>query len=63
MIEGVLAIAGALFGVWLWWLKNRAKTRLQKSDEEINEKNEARKKAIDGWVRGVERNAFWIDRQ
>jgi len=63
MIEGVLAIAGALFGVWLWWLKNRAKTRLQKSDEEIKEKNEARKKSIDGWVRGVDRNAFWVDRQ
>lgn len=63
MIEGVLAVAGALLGAWVWWLKNRAKTRLQKSDEEINEKNEARKKAIDGWVRGVERDAFWIDRQ
>jgi hypothetical protein len=62
MIEGVLAIAGALLGAWVWWLKNRAKTRLQKSDEEINEKNEARKKAIDSWVRGVERDAFWIDR-
>ena len=63
MIEGVLAIAGALAGAWLWWLRNRAKTRLQKSDEEINEKNEARKKAIDGWVRGVDRNAWWVDRQ
>ena len=62
MIEGVLAVAGALLGAWVWWLKNRAKTRLQKSDEEIKEKNEARKKSIDGWVRGVKRNAFWIDR-
>jgi hypothetical protein len=62
-MEAALAIAGALAGAWLWWLKNRAKTRLQKSDEEIKEKNEARKKAIDGWVRGVERNAFWIDHQ
>lgn len=62
MIEAALAIAGALAGAWLWWLKNRAKTRLQKSDEEINEKNEARKKSIDGWVRGVDRNAFWVDR-
>ena len=62
MIEAALAIAGALAGAWLWWLRNRAKTRLQKSDEEIKEKNEARKKAIDGWVRGVERNAFWVDR-
>ncbi len=62
MIEGVLAIAGALIGAWAWWLKNRAKTRLQKADQEIEEKNDKRKKAIDGWVRGVERNAFWIDR-
>ena len=62
MIEGVLAVAGALFGAWLWWLKNRAKTRLQKSDEEIEGRNDKRKKAIDGWVRVVERNAFWIDR-
>jgi len=63
MIEAALAIAGALAGAWLWWLRNRAKTRLQKSDEEIKEKNEARKKAIDGWVRGIDRNAWWIDRQ
>ena len=63
MIEAALAIAGALAGAWFWWLKNRAKTRLQKSDEEIKEKNEARKKAIDGWVRGVDRDAWWIDRQ
>jgi len=62
MIEAALAIAGALLGAWVWWLKNRAKTRLQKSDEEIKEKNEARKKSIDGWVRGIDRNAFWIDR-
>ena len=63
MIESVLAIAGALIGAWVWWLRNRAKTRLQKSDEEIKEKNEARKKTIDGWVSGVDRNAWWIDRQ
>ena len=63
MIEGVLAVAGALLGAWVWWLRNRAKTRLQKSDQEIEEKNDKRKKAIDGWVRGVERNAFWVDRQ
>jgi len=62
MIEAALAIAGALAGAWLWWLRNRAKTRLQKSEEEIKEKNEARKKAIDGWVRGVDRDAWWIDR-
>ena len=62
MIEGVLAVAGAFLGAWVWWLKNRAKTRLQKSDEEIKENNEARKKAIDGWVRGIDRNAFWVDR-
>lgn len=62
MIEAILAIAGGLFGVWVWWLKNRAKTRLQKSDEEIEARNDKRKKAIDGWVRGVERNAFWVDR-
>jgi len=62
MIEAALAIAGALAGAWLWWLRNRAKTRLQKSEEEIKEKNEARKQAIDGWVRGVDRDAWWIDR-
>jgi len=62
VIEAALAIAGALAGAWLWWLKNRAKTRLQKTDQEIEEKNEARKKAIDGWVRGIDRNAWWIDR-
>ena len=59
MIEGVLAIAGALLGALIWWLKNRAKSRLQKADEEIKEKNEARKKAIDGWVRGVDSGSWW----
>lgn len=62
MIEAILAIAGSLFGAFVWWLKNRAKTRLQKTDEEIEARNEKRKEAIDGWVRGVDRNAFWIDR-
>lgn len=62
MIEGVLAVAGALFGAWLWWLKNRAKSRLQKSDEEIEVRNDKRKKTIDGWVRGVGGTSWWIDR-
>ena len=62
MIGGVLAVAGAIFGAWFWWLKNRAKDRLQKGDQEIEARNDKRKKAIDGWVRGVDRNAWWIDR-
>jgi len=62
MIEAVLAIAGALIGGWLWWLRNRSKTRLQKIDAEIEERNEKRKEAIDGWVRGIDRNGWWIDR-
>jgi len=62
MIGSVLALAGALIGAWLWWLKNRAKTRLQKLDEEIEARNEKRKKVVDGWVRGVERNSWWVDR-
>ena len=51
MIEGILAIAGSLIGAWLWWLRNRAKTRQQKVDEEIDERNQRRKGAIDGWLR------------
>lgn len=62
MIEGVLALAGALVGAWLWWLKHRAKTRLQKGDEEIEAKNDKRKEAIDGWVRGAGGTSWWIDR-
>jgi len=59
MIEAALALVGALAGAWLWWLKNRAKTRLQKSDQEIEERNDKRKKSIDGWVRGVGSDAWW----
>lgn len=59
MIEAILAIAGALAGACLWWLKNRAKTRLQQSDEEIEQRNEQRKKNIDGWVRGVGSDSWW----
>lgn len=62
MIEAVLAIAGALLGGWVWWLKNRAKTRLQKSDDEIEARNEKRKESIDGWVRGIDRDGWWIRR-
>lgn len=62
MIEGILAFAGSLLGAWLWWLKNRAKTRLQKTDEEIQARNEKRKAAVDGWVRGLDRNGWWTDR-
>jgi hypothetical protein len=59
VIEAALAIAGALAGAWFWWLKNRSKTRLQKTDEEIEKRNEQRKKNIDGWLRGSDHNAFW----
>ena len=62
MIEAVLVIAGALLGGWVWWLKNRAKTRLQKSDDEIEARNEKRKESIDGWVRGIDRDGWWIRR-
>jgi hypothetical protein len=62
MIEAVLAIAGAIFGAWVWWLRNRAKTRQQKTDCEIEERNEQRKKAIDGWVRGVDGDSWWVNR-
>ena len=57
MIEAILAIAGSLIGAWLWWLRNRAKTRQQKADQEIEERNDKRKKAIDGWVRGSD--SWW----
>ena len=62
MIEAVLALAGVLAGIWLWFLKNRAKDRLQKIDEEVEGRNEKRKKSIDGWVRGVGGTSWWIDR-
>lgn len=59
MISGVLAIAGALLGAWVWWLKNRAKDRLQNGDQEIEARNEKRKKTIDGWVRGIGSDGWW----
>jgi len=62
MIEAVLAIAGAVAGIWFWFLKNRAKDRLQNGDQEIETRNDKRKKAIDGWVRGPGGTSWWIDR-
>lgn len=59
MIEAILAIAGALVGGWLWWLKNRAKDRLQNADKEIEARNDKRKKSIDGWVRGIGSDSWW----
>ena len=60
MIESILAVAGALVGIWFWYLKNRAKDRLQNADKEIDTRNDKRKKAIDGWVRGSD--SWWHSR-
>ena len=35
MIGALLTIGASLVGVWLWWLKNRAKTRQQIDDDQI----------------------------
>jgi hypothetical protein len=49
MIEGVLAIAGALAGAWFWWVKNRAKTRRQIDDEQIEYARKLRETELDSW--------------
>ena len=36
-IEGILSVAGAGLGIWLWWLHNRAATK-----KEIKEQNAAK---------------------
>jgi hypothetical protein len=49
MISSLLAIAGALAGVWFWWIKNRAKTRRQIDDEQIEYARRLREKELDSW--------------
>lgn len=51
MISSVLAIAGALVGAWLWWLKNRAKTKQQIDDDQIEYARRLREKELDSWWR------------
>lgn len=59
MIGSALAIAGAIFSLWVWWVKNRAKTRREKIDEEIERRNQLRKERIDSWVDTIRGDSWW----
>jgi len=49
MIGALLTIGASLVGAWLWWLKNRAKTRRQIDDEQIEYARRLREKELDSW--------------
>ena len=49
MIGALLTIGASLVGVWLWWLKNRAKTRQQIDDDQIEYARRLREKELDSW--------------
>jgi len=63
MIGSALAIAGAILSLSAWWAKNRAKTRQERQDEEIEKRNELRKASIDKWAETLRGNSWWVNRK
>ena len=49
MIGALLTLGASLAGAWLWWLKNRAKTRRQIDDEQIEYARKLRETELDSW--------------
>jgi hypothetical protein len=49
MIEAAIASLAGIAGILLWWLKNRAKTRRQIDDEQIEYARRLREKELDSW--------------
>ena len=50
MWEAILASVAGVIAIVGWWLKNRAKTRREKEDEEIEERRSLRDGDIDSWI-------------
>lgn len=49
MIGALLTIGASLVGAWIWWIKNRAKTRRQIDDEQIEYARKLRETELDSW--------------
>jgi hypothetical protein len=49
MWEAILASIAGLIGIIAWWTKNRAKTRRQIDDEQIEYARKLRETELDSW--------------
>jgi hypothetical protein len=50
MFEAAIASLAGVVGIVFWWLKNRAKTRKERDDEEIAYKRRLRDTEVDAWI-------------
>ena len=51
MFEAVIASFAGVVGILFWWLKNRAKTRTERDDAEIEYRRRVRDADLDNWWR------------
>jgi len=51
MFEAAIASLAGVVGVLFWWLKNRAKTRTERDDAEIEYRRRVRDADLDSWGR------------
>jgi hypothetical protein len=50
MFEAAIASFAGVVGIVFWWLKNRAKTRKERDDEEIAYNRKLRDSEVDSWI-------------
>jgi nitrogen fixation-related uncharacterized protein len=50
MFEAAIASLAGVVGIVFWWLKNRAKTRKERDDEEIAYHRRLRDSEVDSWI-------------
>ena len=51
MWEAILASLAGLIGIVAWWTKNRAKTKTERDDSEIEYRRKLRDADLDNWWR------------
>jgi hypothetical protein len=50
MFEAAIASLAGIVWIVFWWLKNRAKTRKERDDEEIAYNRRLRDSEVDSWI-------------
>jgi hypothetical protein len=50
MWEATLGLFAGVVGILFWWLKNRAKTRQERDDDQIAYNRRLRDSEVDSWI-------------